>query len=87
GIQGHCGRQVGPTQIWTKALADGGTAVALLNLNNHSMEMTASFNELGLPARVTARDLWRRENLGTFDRKCGITVPAHGSVLVKMEKQ
>jgi alpha-galactosidase len=87
GIQGHCAQQVGPTQIWTKALADGGTAVALLNLNNHSMAMTASFNELGLPAHVTARNLWRREDLGTFDRKFSITVPAHGSVLVKMEKQ
>jgi alpha-galactosidase len=84
GIQGHCARQVGPTQIWTKTLADGGTAVALFNLNAHPMTMTVAFNDLGLPKHVRARDLWLHKDLGTLNGKFTFIVPRHGSVLLKV---
>jgi alpha-galactosidase len=86
-IQGHCARQEGPTQIWTKALADGSTAVALLNLNNHSMTITAVFKDLGLPKRVRARDLWLHKDLGGFNGRFTHVVPSHGSVLIKVAQK
>lgn len=83
GIQGHCARQEGPTQIWTKTLADGSTAVALFNLNVHPMTITAVFNEIGLRKHVTARDLWLHKDLGEFNGKFTFVVPRHGTVLLK----
>jgi alpha-galactosidase len=84
GIQGHCARQVGPTQIWTKTLADGGVAVALFNLNVHPMTMTVVFKDIGLPKHLRARDLWLHKDLGTFDGKFTFIVPRHGSILLKV---
>jgi alpha-galactosidase len=84
GIQGHCARQVGPTQIWTKSLADGGTAVALFNLNAHPMTMTVAFKDIGLPKHVTARDLWLHKDLGRFNGRFTFVVPRHGAVFVKV---
>ena len=85
GIQGHCARQEGPTQIWTKALADGGMAVALLNLNPHPATVTANFKDIGLPKHVTARDLWLHKDLGPFNGRFTFVVPRHGSVFLKVK--
>ncbi len=85
GIQGHCVKQTGPTQIWTKALADGGTAIGLFNLNNHEMTVATNFKELGLPEKVAARDLWQQKNLGKFETGFSFTVPSHGSILLKVK--
>ena len=85
GIQGHCARQTGPTQIWTKALADGGTAIGLFNLNNHDMEVTVNFKELGLPEILDVRDVWLRKDLGKFNQSFTFTVPSDGSILLKVK--
>jgi alpha-galactosidase len=87
GIQGHCARQEGPTQIWTKRLADSGTAVALFNLDAHPMTITANFKEIGLPKHVKARDLWLHKDLGSFNGRFTFTIPRHGSVLVKVTEK
>jgi alpha-galactosidase len=84
GIQGHCAKQIGPTQIWTKALADGSTAAGFFNMNNHAMTMTAIFKDIGLPERLMARDLWLHKDLGQFNRSFSSIVPAHGAVLIKI---
>lgn len=85
GIQGHRAHQDGPTEIWTKTLADGSTAVGLFNLDNHPMTITARFIDLGLPETVHARDLWFHKNLGTFHHSFTFTVPKHASVLLKVK--
>ena len=87
GIQGHCARQEGPTQIWTKALANGSVAVALLNLDAHPMTVTAVFKQIGLPERVKARDLWLRKDLGEFRQNFSFAVPRHGSVFLEVTRQ
>ncbi len=84
GIQGHCAQHTGPTQIWTKALAGGDTAVGLFNMNVHPMTMTVVFNEIGLPKRLKARDLWLHKDLGRLSRDFTLVVPRHGSVLIKV---
>ncbi|MGH7940504.1 MAG: glycoside hydrolase family 27 protein [Limisphaerales bacterium] len=86
GVQGHCAKQEGPTEIWSKPLADGGMAVGLFNLNVHPMAITVVFKEIGLPKRLQARDLWRRKDLGTFNKSMSFVVPRHGSVLLKVKR-
>jgi alpha-galactosidase len=85
GIQGHRAWQEGPLEIWTKRLADGSTAVAMLNTDNHPMSITADFKALGLLETVQARDLWLRKDLGTLRQKFTASVPRHGSVLLKVK--
>lgn len=85
GVQGRCARQTGPTQIWIKPLADGSTAIGLLNVNNHPMTVTANLAELGLPEIIQARDLWKHEDLGTFEKTITLTVPKHGAILLKVK--
>eukprot|EP01052_Picozoa_sp_SAG31_P012978 SAG31_NODE_770_length_12217_cov_2.855174_14_plen_174_part_00 len=76
------------TEVWCKMLADGNSAaVALLNLGDSAVSITASWKILGLPpaASVTVRDLWAKKTIGT--RKGGVTaasVPSHGTALLKL---
>jgi alpha-galactosidase len=84
GLQGHRACQVGPTEIWTKRLADGSAAVGLFNFNAQPMTITMNFTELRLPKTFHARDLWRRKDLGTFHRSAAFTVPRHGAILLKV---
>ncbi|MGH7953477.1 MAG: glycoside hydrolase family 27 protein, partial [Limisphaerales bacterium] len=85
GVQGHCAWQEGPTEIWLKPLADGSKAIGIFNLDNHPMTITANFKTFGLPKKIQARDLWLRKDLGTFKRNLTVSVPKHGSVLLKVK--
>ena len=85
GVQGHCAKQIGPTAIWTKALADGSTAVGLFNYDAHPMTITANFKELGLPETIQARDPWLRKDLGTFHGSFTFSLPRHGGILLKVK--
>ena len=40
---------------------------------------------LSLAASIQARDLWAHKDLGTFQQSMTITVPGHGSVLLKVK--
>jgi alpha-galactosidase len=85
GVQGRCARPEGPVQTWTKSLADGSTAIGLFNLDAHPLRMTVNFKAVGLPATVEARDLWRHQDLGTFNGNFAFPVPRHGAVLLKIK--
>ena len=78
-------------ELWEKKLSDGSqTAVIFLNLDNtHSIDVKASFYELGLRGAQTARDAWQHKDLGTFsDTFTAKAVPPHGVafVIFKMEE-
>jgi alpha-galactosidase len=85
GVQGHRVWQEGPTEIWIKPLADGSKAVAAFNREPRPMEVPLNFTELSLPAAIRARDLWAHKDLGNFQQTMTITVPGHGSVLLKVK--
>jgi alpha-galactosidase len=85
GIQGHRAWQEGPTQVWVKALADRSTAVAVFNGQTRPVSVTLNFKDIGLPETVTARDLWLRKDLGTFKQNITVSVPRHGTVLLRVK--
>jgi alpha-galactosidase len=85
GVQGRCALPEGPVQTWTKPLADGGTAVALLNLDAHPITMTVDFKVAGLPEILEVRDLWLHRNLGVFKSSFTFPVPRHGAVFLKVK--
>ena len=60
-------------------------AVALYNPSNEPTAMRVDFKDLCLYGKVTVRDLWKHEDLGLFQGGYETTVPANGTVVLKIE--
>jgi len=73
-------------QVMVKDLEDGSKAVALFNLSETDLKITAPWNKLGITGNQKVRDLWRQKDLGVFSGKFESTVPGHGVVMVKISK-
>ncbi len=82
--QGVRVRRNAGAEVWAKNLSSGSIAVLLLNRNDQSADVRVNWSDLGLLEKgVSVRDLWRKQELGTFDT--GFTaqaVPAHSSVML-----
>lgn len=83
GVQGHRAWQEGPLQAWVKPLHDGSFGVGVFNIDK-PLTVTLLFKDLGLPDRISARDLWLHKDLGSFQRSLTLEVPRHGVVLLKV---
>ncbi len=73
------------TFLMVKDLEDGSKAVGLFNRGEFKQKVTAPWTVLGVPGPQKARDLWRQEDLGIFQREFSAEVPRHGVVLVKLK--
>jgi alpha-galactosidase len=87
GMQGRRVRREGDFDVWSKQLADGSRAVALLNRGATAHEMTVRWADIGYPNELpaTVRDLWEKKDLGRRTGSFTATVPSHGVVLVKIK--
>lgn len=85
GIQGHRVWQEGPAQVWVKPLADGSKALAVLSTQTRPKVVTVDLKKLSLQDVIEARDLWQRKDMGTIDHRLSVSVPRHGSVLLKIK--
>lgn len=75
----------GPLQVWARPLASGAVAAALLNRSAGAANVTAAWAALGFPpsAALLVRDLWARQNLGTFKGAyTAVSVPSHGTAML-----
>jgi alpha-galactosidase len=84
GIQGHRVWQEGPREVWMKPLKDGAKAVGLFNRLEYPLTISVSWQDLGVSAPATVRDLWAHKDLGSFDKGFTASVAAHGSVLIRV---
>lgn len=84
GQQGRPVQQNETAEVWVKPLWDGTIAVGLFNRGSTEAEVTADFATLGFNGEQPVRDLWKAENLGLHRDRIAKTVPAHGSVLLKI---
>lgn len=88
--RGHQGYKVfdnGKQQVYNKPLSDGTTAILLYNKDTVPANVSVSWAQLGLSGKQKVRDLWARENLGTYED--GFTawqLPKHGQYLLKVGK-
>ncbi|HEY8997462.1 MAG TPA: glycoside hydrolase family 27 protein, partial [Edaphobacter sp.] len=78
------------TEIWTRPLADGSTALAIFNLANNRSTMrglTLHLKQAGFASGTAhARDLWAGKDLGVIKDTDVFTIPRHGAVLLKLTK-
>lgn len=73
-------------QVYGKVLSGtGNRAVVLLNRTSSAQDITVRWSDLGLTgASATVRDLWAQQSLGTHGTSYTTSVPAGGSVLLKI---
>jgi alpha-galactosidase len=86
GKQGRRILKYGNSEIWTKPLKDGGTAVAIFNLADTKSTVEARWSTLGLGDKERARDLWGHRDLGTIIGAYTAVIPAHGTALLKVSE-
>ena len=78
GKQAKIAATKGNCEIFVKPLADGSTAVAVMNRAETTENVTVDFAELGLSAVNKVRDVWAHQNIKTKDR-LELTIPSHGT--------
>ncbi len=66
GIQGYKVYDDGNCEVYNKPLADGTTAVLLLNKGRKEADITVQWDKIGLSRNQPVRDLWARDDLGEF---------------------
>jgi hypothetical protein len=73
-------------QVYGKVLSGlGNRAVTLLNRTSAAQNITVRWSDLGLTtASATVRDLWSRANIGSYGTSYTASVPAGGSVFLKI---
>ena len=87
GLQGRRVKKMGDLEVWSKQLADGGRAVALLNRSDKVATISADWQDIGYPAGLNAavRDLWLKKDVGRKSASYSAEVPRHGVVMVTVK--
>jgi alpha-galactosidase len=73
-------------QVWGRELADGSRAVGLFNLSDKAATVTAKWSDIGVSGKQVVRDLWRQQDVGTFDDQYETTVAPHGVFMAKVSR-
>ncbi|RCX14816.1 alpha-galactosidase [Anaerobacterium chartisolvens] len=87
GIQGSRVKSGNGLEVWCKPLgtkAGSTKAVALLNRNSSTASITVNWSDVGLTGSVWVRDLWAKADKGSFNGSYTASVPAHGTVMLKV---
>lgn len=85
GYQARRLKRDGNVDVWVKKLADGSTAVALLNRGDTESEGRITWSELGMSDDTkSVRDLWQHQSLGKLKEKFTTRIPARAVVMVKI---
>jgi alpha-galactosidase len=79
-------RNEGDLEVWSRPLADGGWAVGLFNKGANSAKITAKWSDIGVQGSHKVRDLWKHEDVGSFNGEYSAEVPSHGVVMIKIAK-
>jgi len=87
GMEGTRVAKDGDLEVWSKQMTDGSRAVILLNRGTTEAQVTATWEELGYPAHLSAevRNLWEHKEEGRFTGKYSAQVPAHAVVMVTVK--
>ncbi|HEY4830104.1 MAG TPA: glycoside hydrolase family 27 protein [Solirubrobacteraceae bacterium] len=85
GVQGTVVSAEGSGQVWSKPLAGGASAVALLNRGSVPLRITTTASQVGLAAAssYTVRDLWAHAN-SRSQGEVGAVVPPDSVVLYRV---
>jgi len=79
-------KRFGGCEVWAKPLADGSTAVALLNRGSRGEDMHLLAGDIGLTDEPKlARNIWAGEDIADFGRELVQRVQPHETILLKIK--
>jgi hypothetical protein len=85
---GHPARAVDRTtqqQAWYAANGDGSYTVALFNLSGSAATTAVNWKDIGFTgSAATVHDDWSHSDLGSFATGYSVSLPAHGTTLLKV---
>jgi hypothetical protein len=76
----------GNIQVWKKELADGNFAIGIFNLGNNTENFTLYLENIGLPDKMKARNIWKQEDIGFIYKGKDFRIPSHGTLMLKLSK-
>jgi alpha-galactosidase len=85
GQQGKQVWQSGDQEIWTRRLSGDATAVAIFNRGKEEAKITVKWADLQLTRVKTVRDLWLHQDIKGFWPDYVVTLPSHGTVLLRVK--
>jgi alpha-galactosidase len=74
----------GVGKVLAKDLDDGSKAIGLFNLANEPNAVQITWQQLGISGKQNVRDLWRQNDVGTYNDSFSAIVRPHGVILVKI---
>jgi alpha-galactosidase len=78
-------------QVWARPLAGGAAttteAVAVVNLTDAGVCPTLTWHDLGITDVTSARDLWAHASLPAAPTGVPLTIPAHGTAVLRLTSQ
>ncbi len=77
-------KREGTTEVWTRPLAGGATAVGLFNRGLSGTRVSVSARELGVSPGSGLRNVWTRKDEGRIGATLARAVPAHGALLFRI---
>jgi alpha-galactosidase len=78
--------QADECDIWTKSLADGAMAVAIVNRGASTRDITLRAGDIGLSdSPKLARNLWLQQDIADFSQALPQTVRSHETILLKIQ--
>jgi alpha-galactosidase len=82
-------KKTGDLEVWSKQLADGSRAVALVNRGPATAQIPVAWTDIGYPASVAAatHDLWTGKDSASQKGGFSAAVPSHGVVMVRVLPQ
>ena len=74
------------TQVWVKPLRlRNEVAVALLNQSENMQEIGFELEEIGISQKSAfVRDIWEKTDLGDTNKSVSLSVPPHGTRLLRV---
>jgi alpha-galactosidase len=87
GIQGTRKSAANNLEVWCKPLGSANSTIKTIALLNRSATManiTVKFSDIGLTGTVIVRDLWAKADKGEFTGSYTMSVPSHGTGLLKI---
>jgi alpha-galactosidase len=69
-------------QVWVKDLENGGKAIGIFNLSDHTVAYDLKLDAIGSGTPASLRNAWTQKNLGTFNTPYPAVLPSHGVELL-----
>ena len=102
GKQAHRVFNTNGTQVWAKELEDGSIAVGMFFVDDRDRKTPSDYfnwemkekvtitlhaSDIGMTGKFKVRDLWRQQDMGTFEGDYQADVPYHGVKLLQVTEE